>query len=127
MSHMKKLIIIVLMLCGMAGAKAQQLEQWTQFYANEYMVNPALAGIDKYFHAKALYRDQWVGIQDSPRTYYLSLHGPIIREKMGVGGRSGSLLWRSLSTRTTPFKFKSTPISRFPRHRTQERTSEWEP
>lgn len=86
MSPMNKLIIIVLLILGAFNAKAQQLEQWTQFYANEYMVNPALAGIDKYFHANALYRDQWVGIQDSPRTYYLSVHGPIIKGKMGVGG-----------------------------------------
>lgn len=82
---MKKLILIVLVCFSMTGVKAQQLEQWTQFYMNEYMVNTAVSGLDKYFHANALYRDQWVGITDSPRTYYLSLHGPIIREKMGVG------------------------------------------
>lgn len=86
MSTMKKLIVIVFLLSGALASKAQQLEQWTQFYMNEYMVNPALAGIDKYFHANALYRDQWIGIQDSPRTYYLSVQGPIITGKMGVGG-----------------------------------------
>jgi len=86
MSIMKKLIIICLLFIGAASTKAQQLEQWTQFYMNEYMINPAMAGIDKYFHANALYRDQWVGIQDSPRTYYLSVQGPIITAKMGVGG-----------------------------------------
>ena len=83
---MKKLIIIsVIVLTALAG-KSQQLEQWTQFYMNEYMVNPAVAGADKYFHANALYRNQWVGIQDAPRTYYLSMQGPIVKEKMGLGG-----------------------------------------
>jgi type IX secretion system PorP/SprF family membrane protein len=83
---MKKLILIAIAILGTATLKAQQLEQWTQFYLNEYMVNPSVAGLDKYFHANALYRDQWVGISDSPRTYYLSVHGAIIPGKMGIGG-----------------------------------------
>src|SRR5690606_21941814 len=29
---------------------------------------------------------QWVGIQDAPRTYVLSLNGPLEHEKMGIGG-----------------------------------------
>lgn len=86
MSIMKRLILITGFLIIAVGIKAQQLEQWTQFYMNEYMVNPTAAGADQFFHANALYRDQWVGIQDAPRTYYLSLHGPIVKETMGVGG-----------------------------------------
>lgn len=86
MRIMKKLITIALILAGIGGIRAQQLEQWTQFYMNEYMVNPAATGATEYFNAFALYRNQWVGIQDSPRTYYLSLQGPILKEKMGVGG-----------------------------------------
>lgn len=52
---------------------------------NEYIVNPATAGDDQYFNAFAQYRDQWVGITDAPRTSYISVDGPIINNKMGVG------------------------------------------
>ncbi len=86
MRTMKYIIILAVALISTISLKAQQLEQWTQFYMNEYMINPTAAGSDQYFHANALYRDQWVGIQDSPRTYYLSVHGPIVKETMGIGG-----------------------------------------
>lgn len=83
---MKKLIIITALFTIAVSAKAQQLEQWTQFYMNEYLVNPAVTGSDKYFHANAMFRNQWVGIVDAPRTYYLSVHGPVWKNKMGLGG-----------------------------------------
>ena len=86
MRFMKKLIAISIVLIAFTQAKAQQLEQWTQFFLNEYMVNPAVSGTEDYFQANALYRDQWVGIQDAPRTYYLSVQGPIVKQTMGIGG-----------------------------------------
>lgn len=83
---MKKLIIISALLLAGVSVKAQQLEQWTQFYMNEYLVNPAVTGSDKYYNAHAMFRNQWVGITDAPRTYYLSVHGPLWKDKMGLGG-----------------------------------------
>lgn len=79
-------IIILLFSIGNLGLNAQQLEQWTQFYMNEYAINPAVTGMNNYFDAKAMARNQWVGITDAPRTYYLSVHGPVLGDKMGVGG-----------------------------------------
>lgn len=83
---MKKLILILAIVSTAWTASAQQLEQWTQFYLNEYIVNPAVTGYDPYFSARAMFRNQWVGVVDAPRTYYLSVHGPIVNEKMGLGG-----------------------------------------
>mgnify|MGYP003972340799 FL=1 len=83
---MKKLLILLVFSVSALWSQAQQLEQWTQFYMNEYMINPAVTGADDYYHANALYRNQWVGIQDAPRTYYLSLQGPIVSDVMGLGG-----------------------------------------
>lgn len=83
---MKKLLIISAIICSAFITKAQQIEHWTQFYANEYLINPAVAGAEQYFNARALYRDQWVGVVDAPRTYMLSVDGPIVNEKMGIGG-----------------------------------------
>jgi type IX secretion system PorP/SprF family membrane protein len=66
--------------------RGQQLEQWTQFAMNEYTINPAVAGVDNYFHANAMFRNQWAGVTDAPRTYYLSVHGPVWGDRMGIGG-----------------------------------------
>lgn len=83
---MKRFIIILVLVSTGWAVKAQQLEQWTQFYMNEYLINPAVCGSDPYFNARAMFRNQWVGIVDAPRTYYLSVHGPIVGDKMGLGG-----------------------------------------
>ncbi|MEZ4721441.1 MAG: type IX secretion system membrane protein PorP/SprF [Flavobacteriales bacterium] len=83
---MKKLLIISFLIASGLSLSAQQLEQWTQFSLNEYTVNPAVSGSDKYFYANAMFRQQWVGVVDAPRTYYMSVQGPIWRDRMGIGG-----------------------------------------
>lgn len=83
---MKRTIILLTIVSSALGVKAQQLEQWSQFSLNEYTVNPAVAGADKYFYANAMFRQQWVGIVDAPRTYYMSVQGPVWRNRMGIGG-----------------------------------------
>jgi len=44
---------------------------------NNYIINPAVAGIENYTDIKASHRMQWVGIQDAPVTTYLTIHGPL--------------------------------------------------
>lgn len=66
--------------------QAQQLPQFTQYLVNDYVTNPAIGGTKPYFEGKSNSRNQWVGINDAPRTYIFSLHGPIIDDKMGIGG-----------------------------------------
>ena len=61
---------------GMRGL-AQQKPHYTQYILNQYIVNPALTGIENYIDVKLSHRHQWVGIQDAPVTSYLSVHGPI--------------------------------------------------
>lgn len=65
---------------------AQQLPQYTQYMFNEYIINPAVAGKEDFYQAKANYRYQWAGIVDAPRTYILSLYGPHKTKDMGFGG-----------------------------------------
>jgi type IX secretion system PorP/SprF family membrane protein len=43
---------------------------------NNYIINPAVAGIENYWDVKASHRMQWVGLQDAPVTTYLTIHGP---------------------------------------------------
>lgn len=58
-------------------AAAQQKPQFTQYILNNYIVNPALAGIENYIDVKASHRQQWKGLDGSPETNYLSLHFPL--------------------------------------------------
>jgi type IX secretion system PorP/SprF family membrane protein len=83
---MKKFIVIISLFLASGATMAQQLEQWTQFSENEYTVNPAVAGASEYYHANVMFRNQWAGITDAPRTYYLSVDGPVWGDRMGIGG-----------------------------------------
>jgi type IX secretion system PorP/SprF family membrane protein len=44
---------------------------------NTFIVNPAVAGIENYWDLKASHRHQWAGVNGSPVTTYLTLHGPL--------------------------------------------------
>lgn len=70
----------------LGSVKAQQLPQYSQYILNKYVINPASAGSEDYFLGQTNYRNQWSGITDAPRTYILSVNGPLNHEKMGIGG-----------------------------------------
>ena len=59
------------------SSKAQQRPYYTQYIMNNYIINPAVAGIENYWDAKASHRLQWVGLQDAPVTTYFTIHGPL--------------------------------------------------
>lgn len=83
---MKRLIISLTCVLGSLVGLAQQLPQYTQYFLNDFTINPAVAGTKDAWLAQSNNRFQWVGITDAPRTYVLSLHGPIRNMNMGVGG-----------------------------------------
>lgn len=72
----KKLIIIPAILCAWF-LNAQQRPHYTQYILNNYILNPALTGIENYADVKLSMRDQWVGLNGAPKTMYLSAHGPL--------------------------------------------------
>jgi type IX secretion system PorP/SprF family membrane protein len=82
---MKKLIIISFIFCG-SSLFAQQLPHFSQYYLNDFLINPAVAGTRNYFEGVSTHRYQWEGIVDAPRTYTLSVNGPLKNQKMGLGG-----------------------------------------
>jgi type IX secretion system PorP/SprF family membrane protein len=77
--------IFVAMLLPVLGL-AQQLPQYSQYMLNDFVLNPAIAGRSDYWEVKSNNRYQWVGITDAPRTYILSLQGPLKNKNMGLGG-----------------------------------------
>jgi len=66
-------------------AWAQQLPQLSQYTSHDYLYCPAVAGSRPWFEIRSAHRNQWVGIQDAPRTFMLSATSPV-GAKMGVGG-----------------------------------------
>ncbi|RZK21254.1 MAG: type IX secretion system membrane protein PorP/SprF [Pedobacter sp.] len=70
---MKKIAIIFAILIS-AKAFSQQKPQYTQYIFNQYLLNPALSGIENYIDFKAGYRKQWAGINDAPQTSFVSAH-----------------------------------------------------
>src|SRR5687767_10111420 len=72
-----KRVILLMMLVISVQVMAQQKPHYTQYILNQYIVNPALTGIENYTDVKASHRHQWVGVQDAPVTTYLTLHTPI--------------------------------------------------
>ncbi|MDQ7949750.1 MAG: type IX secretion system membrane protein PorP/SprF [Pedobacter sp.] len=53
---------------------AQQRPQYTQYLFNNYLLNPALSGIENYVDFKAGFRKQWSGIKDAPQTTFAAAH-----------------------------------------------------
>lgn len=70
-------IFIFSLLLGSLNGLAQQKPHFTQYVLNNYILNPAVTGIENYTDLKLSYRNQWTGIDGSPVTTYLSIHAPI--------------------------------------------------
>ena len=74
---MKKGTLIFVMTMVVLPAWAQLRPQYTQYILNQYIINPAVAGIEPYTDIKLSHRQQWVGIEDAPVTSYITVHGSI--------------------------------------------------
>jgi type IX secretion system PorP/SprF family membrane protein len=92
-TFMKQGLILSGLIFGViTGLIAQQRPHYTQYVLNNFIINPAVAGIENYTDVKLSHRHQWVGIQDAPVTTYATLHGRI--------GQKGD---RSSATNPTSF------------------------
>jgi type IX secretion system PorP/SprF family membrane protein len=60
---MKAISIAILFAFGIQFGMSQDLN-FSQFYHNKTLINPAYTGLNKTFSASALHRNQWMGIGD---------------------------------------------------------------
>src|SRR5438094_10543188 len=74
---MKKKLLIVASVVITNLVAAQQRSHYTQYILNNYILNPAISGIENYTDVKISARDQWVGLNGAPRTAYFTIQGPI--------------------------------------------------
>lgn len=74
---MKCLFVGLCLTVLLCGVQAQQKPHYTQYILNNYIINPALTGIENYTDVKLSHRHQWVGFQDAPVTTYFTIHKPL--------------------------------------------------
>jgi type IX secretion system PorP/SprF family membrane protein len=84
---MKKtyIALLVCVVISFAG-RAQQDPMFTQYMFNTLSINPAYAGIADALSVTAIHRSQWVGFDGAPVTQTISLHTPLRKESISVGG-----------------------------------------
>jgi len=81
---MKNIYALVVLLLVLSQAQAQQRPQYTQYMMNNYLLNPAITGIEDYTDVRLGTRQQWVGLEDAPVTYYISAHMPLNKQAKRV-------------------------------------------
>ncbi len=79
------LIVLGLLLATVQNSQAQQDTQYTQYMYNTMSMNPGYSGSRGSLSILALYRDQWVGLDGSPRTLNFAMHSPIGIQGVGMG------------------------------------------
>ena len=78
-------IALGFLLATVHETQAQQDSQYTQYMYNTMSMNPGYSGSRGSLSMLALYRDQWVGLDGSPRTLNFGMHSPIGVQGVGLG------------------------------------------
>ena len=85
---MRKIIsIIILTLCISSVCFSQQSPVYSQYVLNEFLINPAVAGIDGMTTINLSGRKQWIGLQHAPETYSASISTRILKSPFSVSNR----------------------------------------
>ena len=76
---------IILLVLVSATVFSQQLPIYTMQELVRPGVNPAYTGLDGIYDMVLLTRQQWVGIEGAPRSFYLASNVPLRSRRAGVG------------------------------------------
>ena len=64
---------------------SQQLPLSSEYMFNEFLINPAATGNSKFMELRLSSRKQWLGLNDGPTTYNVSIHKLLNNKTMGLG------------------------------------------
>ena len=83
----KSLIGIGVFLTGLVcpNVHAQQAIQFSQYFSNHLIINPAYAGAEDALSMTLVHRNQWTGVEGAPKTTNLSGHTLFRNEHTGIG------------------------------------------
>jgi type IX secretion system PorP/SprF family membrane protein len=83
---MKKLSLSFLLSVGfIACVNAQQLPIFTNYFFNDYVINPAFTGSERFSPVQVTYRNQWLGF-NGPQTITAGGHTFLENQNIGIGG-----------------------------------------
>lgn len=88
---MKKTTFIALVSLITLNVSSQVRSHYTQYVLNQYVINPAITGIENYVDVKISARDQWVGLAGMPKTSYLTAHAPLGKKDYRTSATSYSV------------------------------------
>ena len=83
---MKKIGLILVTIAVNFSLSAQQLSMYSQYYWNDFVINPAFTGIKNTPRVQLGYRNQWIGFKGAPKTYTIGGHTSLKNTNMGIGG-----------------------------------------
>ena len=81
---MKKILAALAFLGSICITVAQQTPTFDHYLVNQYLVNPAAAGMNGT-NVIIDYRKQWSGFAGAPETQVLSFDGAVKKDKIGLG------------------------------------------
>jgi len=81
------IIIAVITVClGISNqSNAQQYSEYTQYMFNPVVFNPAYTGSRGLISMRAIYRNQWTGLEGAPRTINFGIHSPFRESNAAIG------------------------------------------
>lgn len=79
-------LLFMLFILGFDYTNAQQLPMYSQFFWNDFVINPAYTGVTNSPRVQLGYRNQWGGFDGAPSTYTLGGHTLLKNQQMGLGG-----------------------------------------
>jgi type IX secretion system PorP/SprF family membrane protein len=74
---MKKIILSSILVVSIGNLIGQQLGQYSQYINNHFLMNPAAVGAEDGIDISLGFRQQWVGIDNAPQNYYLTVNSPL--------------------------------------------------
>jgi type IX secretion system PorP/SprF family membrane protein len=83
---MKKKILLTLSLWNCLFIFGQQEAQTSMYFHNPLQFNSAYAGTRNSLNITGVTRAQWIGWAGAPTTQFFSIHAPIARRKIAIGG-----------------------------------------
>jgi type IX secretion system PorP/SprF family membrane protein len=81
----KYLLLIILMVTGITGIRAQYDSQLSQYFMAMGYYNPAYAGVREDLNLLALSRLQWIGIEGAPKSFFIHADMPFKLGKTNHG------------------------------------------
>lgn len=83
---MRFVLMMAIAILTSRDISAQQDPMYTMYMFNSLSVNPAYAGSADRLSAVALHRSQWVNFKGAPTTQTFTVHSPLKKENISVGG-----------------------------------------